>query len=162
VADFIFYFIALCGCVSAFMTVTARDIFHSAVWLALTLLSVSGFYFYIGAEFLGAVQILVYVGGIVTLFIYAIKLTADIGDKTIKQTNEQKGISFFISALIFAVLVFSIMKTPFLNIALSVVVSTAQIGRVLLTDYVLAFEILSFVLLIALMGAIIIARKEVK
>ena len=54
-------------------TVTSRHIFHSAVWLALCLLSVASIYFYLDAEFLGVIQVLVYIGGVITLFVFAIK-----------------------------------------------------------------------------------------
>ena len=87
--EFFAYIVGIGVCVFALLAVTSRDIFHSAIWLSLTLLGVSGIYFYLNAEFLGVIQILVYIGGIITLFIFAIKLTASIGDKSIQQTNQQ-------------------------------------------------------------------------
>ena len=157
----VFYLIASFICAFALLTVSSRDIFHSALWLAMALLGVACFYFFIGAEFLGVIQILVYVGGIVTLFVFAIQLTARIGDKRVRQTNEQKGTAFFISALIFVIITYGIWKTPLPDQgSLLIVTDTASIGNVLFKDYVLAFEILSIVLLVALVGAIILARKE--
>lgn len=159
----IFYSIASGTCAFAFLTVLSRDIFHSALWLAMTLLSVACFYFFLGAEFLGVIQILVYVGGIVTLFVFAIQLTAKIGDRTIRQTNEQKGVAFFISAFIFMIMVYGILKTPLPDRGtVSLVTDTASLGRVFFRNSVLAFEILSVILLVALVGAIFLARREME
>ena len=70
--ELVFYIIAFSVCAFSLLTVLSRDIFHSAVWLAMTLLSVAAVYFYLDAEFLGVIQILVYVGGIITLFVFAV------------------------------------------------------------------------------------------
>ena len=77
--EMVFYIIAGSLCVFAVLSVSVRDVFHSAVWLALALLSVAGIFLSLNAAFLGVIQVLVYVGGIMTLFIFAIKLTARIG-----------------------------------------------------------------------------------
>lgn len=160
--DFLFYPIALCVCVFSILTVTSRDIFHSAVWLAMTLLSVAGVYFYLNAEFLGVIQILVYVGGIITLFVFAIKLTARIGDKTIQQANQQVVISAIVS-LIFLYLIFKVIGTnPWAGTGLTgpAVISIQQIGESLLTVYLLPFEFMSLILLGAMVGAIIIGKVK--
>lgn len=159
-AEFVFYFIAFCTCVFAVLTVTARDIFHSAVWLALTLLSISGVYFYLGAEFLGVVQILVYVGGIMTLFVFAIKLTAHIGDKTIKQTNEQF-LTAGIASLIFFFLILKIIESqPWAQAQVKESISLKELGASLMTTYALPFEFMSLILLAAMVGAIVIGKVK--
>ncbi len=71
-AELTFYFFAVSACAFAFLTVTSRHIFHSAIWLSLVLLSVAGIYFLLGAEFLGTIQILVYIGGVITLFFFSL------------------------------------------------------------------------------------------
>ena len=161
--ELLFYPIALSVCVFAVLTVTSRDIFHSAVWLAMTLLSIAGIYFYLNAEFLGVIQILVYVGGIITLFVFAIKLTARIGDKTIQQSNQQVFISA-VAALIFFFLLFKIIGTnPWVQgqaADLTSSVSLEQIGEALLTTYLLPFEFISLILLAAMVGAIIIGKVK--
>jgi len=160
VAEFVFYFIALCTCVFAVLTVTARDVFHCAVWLALTLLSISGVYFYLGAEFLGVVQVLVYVGGIITLFVFAIKLTAHIGDKTIKQTNEQFLAAGIASLAFFFLLLKIIESQPWAQIHIKESISLKELGESLMTTYVLPFEFMSIILLAAMVGAIVIGKVK--
>ena len=156
-----FYLIALSICVFAVLTVTSRDIFHSAVWLAMTLLSVAGLYFYLDAQFLGVIQILVYVGGIITLFIFAIKLTADIGDKTIRQTSQQVLISAVASVIFFFLLLKIIGSHPWADSRLAPkTISLKQIGESLLTVYVLPFEFISLLLLAAMVGAIVIGKVK--
>lgn len=159
--QFIFYFIAVCLCVFALLTVLSRDIFHSAVWLSLALMSVSGVYFYLGAEFLGVIQILVYVGGIVTLFVFAIKLTAHIGDKSIRQVSEQVLPSSFACLILFALLFFIINATTWAKPEpASEVLSLKSLGQSLLTGYVLPFEFISLLLLAAMVGAIVIGKVK--
>jgi len=160
-AEFVFCFIALCTCVFAFLTVTARDIFHCAVWLAFCLLSVSGIYFYLDAEFVGVIQVLVYIGGIITLFIFAIKLTAHIDDKTIKQTNKQI-LPAALGAAVFFVLLFKIIgSNPWAKIQPDApVVSLKQLGLSLMTSYALPFEFISLLLLAAMVGAIVIGKVK--
>ena len=161
--EFLFYPIALSVCIFSILTVMSRDIFHSAVWLAMTLLSVAAVYFYLNAEFLGVIQILVYVGGIITLFVFAIKLTAKIGDHTIKQTNEQ----VIISAIATAVFLFLLFKIIGLNpwcelaqLEPQPTLSLKRLGESLLTTYVLPFEFISIVLLGVMVGAIIIGKVK--
>jgi len=159
--ELIFYFIAVCTCVFAFLTVTARDIFHCAVWLAFCLLSVAGIYFYLDAEFVGVIQVLVYIGGIITLFIFAIKLTAHIDDKTILQTNKQVLPSALAAAVFFYLLFKVIGFDPWAKIQPDVqVISLKQLGESLMTTYALPFEFISLLLLAAMVGAIVIGKVK--
>jgi len=155
----VFYFITICTCVFALLAVTQRDIFHCALWLAMTLLSVSGIYFYLDAAFLGVVQILVYVGGIITLFVFAIKLTAHIGVKSIRQTSKQWAISAFITLILLSILFRVFAKNPWANIQLEhKSTSVVQIGQSLMANYALPFEFMSVILLAAMVGAIVIGK----
>ena len=104
--DLVFYFIAGLTCLFALCTVLARNVFHSAIALALTLLSIAGVYFYLEAEFLAIAQVLVYVGAIIILFVFAIMLTAKIEDASIRQTNEQVLASAFAAVSFLALLIF--------------------------------------------------------
>ena len=159
--EFLFYPIALGACIFALLTVTSRDIFHSAVWLAMTLLSIAGVYFYLNAEFLGVIQILVYVGGIITLFAFAIKLTAKIGDHAVKQTNEQVVISA-IASLVFLFILFKVIGlNPWLETGMpQTTISLQQLGQSLMGPYVLPFEFISVILLGVMVGAIIIGKVK--
>ncbi|MBF0503963.1 MAG: NADH-quinone oxidoreductase subunit J [Candidatus Omnitrophica bacterium] len=156
-----FYFIAAGVCVFAVMAVTGRDIFHCALWLAMTLLSVAGIYFYLDAPFLGVIQILVYVGGIITLFVFAIKLTANIGYKSIRQTSKQWALALFITALLLCVLSRVFAAHPWAQTVLNVpAASIAQIGRSLMMNYAVPFEFMSVILLAAMVGAIVIGKDK--
>ena len=155
----VFYFIASCACIFSVLAVTQRDVFHCALWLAMTLLSVAGVYFYLDAPFLGVVQILVYVGGIVTLFIFAIKLTAHMGDQTIRQSSKQWAISAFVSLLLLSILFRIFSKNPWATLSLNFKsTSINQIGQSLMTSYALPFEFMSVILLAAMVGAIVIGK----
>ena len=158
-AEITFFFIALCVCVFALLSVLSRDVFHCAVWLALTLLSVAGIYFYLDAEFLGVVQVLVYVGGIITLFVFAIKLTDKIGDKTIVQVNEQTLAAVIVTGILFYLLFKVIAVHPWVS-GNAAVVSLKDIGNSLLTGYALPFEFISLILLAAMVGAIVIGKVK--
>ena len=159
--DAFFYLITFCVCVFAVLSVTQRDIFHCALWLAMTLLGVAGIYFYLDAPFLGVIQILVYVGGIITLFIFAIKLTAHIGDKGIRQTSKQWAISGFISTLLLFILLRVFSTHPWAKLSLnSAPPSMAQIGQALMANYAVPFEFMSVILLAAMVGAIVIGKDK--
>ncbi len=160
-AELIFYFIGACLCVFSFLAVFSRNIFHSAVWLALALLSVAGIYFYLGAEFLGVIQILVYIGGIVTLFIFAIKLTAHIEDVKIRQTNEQFLSGGIVVLVIFTILLRVVVSHPRVTAGAGEnLTSLREIGKSLMTVYALPFEFISLVLLAAMVGAIVIGKVK--
>ena len=159
--EVMFYFISLCLCVFAILSVTQRDIFHCALWLAMTLLSVAGIYFYLEAPFLGVIQILVYVGGIITLFVFAIKLTAHIGDKGIRQTSKQWAISAFIIIMLLYILLRVFATNPWAKTVLnSSPVSLAEIGKSLMANYAVPFEFMSVILLAAMVGAIVIGKDK--
>ncbi len=160
-SDIIFYVIAGCVCLFGLLSVTARSIFHCAMFLAMGLLSIAGLYFYLDAQFLGIIQTLVYVGGIVTLFVYAIKLTTHIDDTTIKQVNAQ-----LLPAAVIVIFLFMIILRLFAGADLMKLVpstastSIAQVGEAFMTTYALPFEFMSVILLAALVGAIVIGKVK--
>lgn len=159
--EFIFYLVAGFACVFALLTVVSRNIFHSAIYLTLVLLSIAGIYFYLDAEFLGIIQVLIYVGAIITLFVFAIMLTAKMDDVSIKQVNDQVAVSAAVSLGLFFALVTIININPwFKGIVNSPSVSLKQLGESLLTVYVLPFEFISLILLATLVGAIVIGKAK--
>ena len=146
--------------VTAVLTVTVRNLFHAAIFLAFTLLGVAIVYFFLRAEFLGGVQILLYVGAIMTLVIFAIMLTAKIADPSIPQSNRQR-YPVLISTLVLAFfLISAILKTPWKTAATLKTTDAIQLGKALMGEFVFPFEVISLVLLIALIGAIVIARSD--
>ena len=147
------------ACLFALLTVISPHIFHGALWLSMALLSIAGIYFFLGAPFLGVIQVLVYIGGIITLFIFAIKLTARIDDGSIKQTNQQVVASAVVTVLLLAFFIKSMSFFPWMISSTPTPdLSLEQIGQALLTVYVLPFEFISVILLAAMVGAIVIGR----
>jgi len=156
-----FYILATIAVISAILVVSLRNLVHCVISLGLFLLTIAGLYITLLAEFIALVQILLYVGAIIVLFLFLIMLTYRLTDKTITQTNEQKGISFILAGLLLFLLItvlnhtsWNVTDTP------EIANATSKIGNLLLTTYVFPFELISIVLLASLIGAIVIAKKE--
>ncbi len=159
--NFIFYFVAFLTIGFALCTVLTKNIFHGAIALALTLLSVAGVYFYLQAEFLAIAQVLVYVGAIIILFVFAIMLTAKIEDATIRQANEQVVPSAIAALGFLGLLVIGILSYPWPGSSGNLPALTLkELGTSLVTVYALPFEFISVILLAALAGAIVIAKVK--
>jgi NADH:ubiquinone oxidoreductase subunit 6 (subunit J) len=157
----VFYILAAIIVGSGVMVVSLKNVFHCALFLVLALFGVAGMYVLLSAEFLAAVQVLIYVGAITILMIFAIMLTARLYNAPTRQSNEQVVLGIVVvTTLLFATVGILGKAAWKLSYATPEVQSTAGIGRALLTKYVLPFEVVSVVLLAALIGAIVIARKE--
>jgi len=148
--------------VAALGIVTLRNLFHSALCLALVLIGTAGLYIVLHAPFLAVVQILLYVGAVMTLVIFAVMLTERIGESSIRQNNNQSlpaalGVLAFISS----VSIF-IVKTPWPISSFSTqhTVSVTRLGESLMGRFVFPFEVVSVILIAALIGAIVIAKKD--
>jgi len=162
-ADLIFFLLAAVAVGSAMFVAFSRNIMYSAFALMGTFLGVAGLYVTLGADFLGAIQVLVYVGGILVLTLFAVMLTHRIGD--VQVSNRAIG---RLPALIVAAGAFSLMVTAAAQgkwstkEAVPVEPTTYGIGDALLTTYVLPFELASVVLLTALVAAVMLSRKEIR
>lgn len=163
VSTAVFYLIALITVASAGMVALSRNIIYSAFSLLGTFMGVAGLYVFLGADFVAAVQLLIYVGGILVLILFAVMLTHRITDVEI--TNRAAGripalliVGFFVYHLIQTV-----REAPWVK-AKEVVyaATTATIGDAFLYDYLLPFELASLVLLAAMIGAVVLSRKEIK
>ncbi len=158
--EFVFWFLALGTCIAAFLTVISRHIFHSATYLSLCLLNISGIYFFLGADFVGVIQVLVYIGGIITLFIFAIKLTARIDDQSIEQTNKQMVPCVLAATFFFIFLIYIITHSSWRLVQTQTSLDLPDLGKSLMTVYVLPFEFISLILLAVMVGAIVIGRVK--
>jgi NADH-quinone oxidoreductase subunit J len=159
----VFYLIALITVVSAGMVAFSRNIIYSAFSLLGTFMGVAGLYVFLGADFVAAVQLLIYVGGILVLILFAVMLTHRITD--VQVTNRAAGripALIIIGALIY-LLIETIKVTPWVK-AKEVVYAptTASIGDLFLSSYLLPFELASLVLLGAMIGAVVLSRKEIR
>jgi len=122
--------------------------------------SIAGLYVLLGADFIAAVQVLVYVGAVAVLLIFAVMLTARVSGAGIKQQNEQVPIALISTLVFVGITLFGLGKTVWNSRVAPVPEgSVMTIGKLLLTTYVLPFEIVYVVLLAALIGAIVIARR---
>ena len=160
--EYAFIVMAVIGGLSAIAVVTARNVVHAALYLVVTLLTVGGVYLLLGAEFVAWVQILIYVGAIVILFLFGLMLTkAPIGRDTLD--NQQRWLGAIVAVGVFAGLVFLIQAAFPVQDAVAFQTfqgDTGSVGDALFSSYVLPFEAVSFLLLAALIGAIVLARKD--
>lgn len=154
------YGVLLLSLAAALGVVLLPNIFHSALCLVATLLGVAILYLALYAEFIAIVQVLLYVGAVMTLVIFAIMLTHRIGDQTIPQTNRQS-LPAFVVLLAFVALLGSLLwKHPWAISMAAPRIDTLTLGQGLLGEYVFPFEVVSIVLIAGLIGAIVIARKD--
>lgn len=160
VAQASFYLIAGTTLLAALGVVLTHNLFYSALCLAVTLLGVAGLYLYLAAEFLAVVQILIYVGAILTLLVFGVMLTARIADTTVPAFNRQVVLALLVAVGVGWALLRAIGQTAGLGVQSTTVVPLAELGRGLVTTYVLPFEVLSLILVGALVGALVIARRE--
>jgi NADH-quinone oxidoreductase subunit J len=155
----VFSVLAVVGGIAALRLVTSRNVVHAALYLVVALAMVGGTYLLVAAEFLAWVQVLIYVGAIVVLLLFSLMLTkAPIGRETLD--NQQRGIAGLVGAGVLAGLVFLIQDSFAGQRIVLRPARTAQIGIAIFRDFVLPFEVVSVLLLAALIGAVVIARKE--
>jgi len=143
------------------IVVQSKKLVYSAYALLFTLLGVTGLYVFLWADFLAVVQVVVYVGGILVLLIFGIMLTNKITSVNISNTSVQKSIGSIVLFVFIAGLGFMVAKTPWASVANSEPIQTTEtIGRLLMIDYLLPFEVASLLLLGALISATTLSRKD--
>ena len=153
--------VAACMFLSGLCVVTSRRLVRAVLWLALTLVATAALYAMLGASFLAAVQVLVYVGGVVTLMIVGVMVTRRHEGIAADIDTSRAVRAAAVSIALFAVVAYAILATPGLDApAEAPVATTADLGRALLVDHVFSFEVISFLLLGAIVGAIVIARRR--
>lgn len=159
----LFYCFAGLILISAVLTVTSRNIFHGALYLAACLFGVAAVYALLQAYFLAAVQVLIYIGAVVVLTIFVINLTKGITGKNVPMVSRQVLPAALVSLLTAALIILSLVKTGGFDAqakAQSAMNNTALIGKLLLKDYAVAFEMVSVLLLAALIGAIVMVSRD--
>ena len=140
--------------------VLARNLFHSVLWLALTLTSTAGVFLLLHAEFLAAAQVLLYAGGVVTIVVFAIMLTERLVGQSIAQMNRGIGWGLLVAVGVFAAIARVVVRVPARPPVGSAGPTTAGLAGDLLTTWVLPFEALAVLLVAALLGALHLARAE--
>ncbi len=162
---FMFYLFSATILLFALLAVTSRRILRAAVFLLFALVATSGFYFLLQYQFLAGVQLALYAGGIVVLIIFSILLTHHISHKFERPPVMKLFLGLLVAVAGTFITIFSIMKYPFkAAITLPVDTNMRVIGLQLMSTgkngYALPFEVISVLLLAAMIGAIVIARKS--
>jgi len=160
----IFYFLVTLTLVSGVLLVSTRQIFRAAIYLLFTLIGIAGIYFWLNYQFIAAVQIVVYVGGIVVLIIFSIFLTQQAGEKLPKQKIGRKIFAALAVFCGFGLTMLQIYQHTFYESEeVAVPLNVAAIGRKMLSTndqgYALPFEVVSMLLLAAMIGCIVIAMR---
>ncbi len=158
----VFFFLAGVAVVGACGVAFATHIVYSALSLMLSFLGVAGLYVMLDADFVAGVQLLVYVGGVVVLTLFAVMLTQGIRDVKVSNRSAGRGFGLLTVVAVFALLWRSFQAAQWHRPVeyLAAESSTAAVGNALLGRYVLPFEVASLVLLAVLVGAVVLTRKE--
>ena len=156
-----FYVVAAATLSGAWAAVSARNLFRAALGLAAALFGVALLYLFLEAEFLAVAQILVYVGAILTLLVFGVMLTSRIADPAVPRWNRQAWAALVLTAALGLGLAHLLFHSPWPAANGSAApAGLPALGKTLLTTYLLPFEVLSLLLLGALVGALFIAKKE--
>ena len=162
VQNVIFGVIAAAMALAAIRVVTTQNIVHAALYLVVVLAGVAAMYILMAAEFTAVVQVLVYIGAIVVLFLFGIMLTrAPIG-RTADLDNDQRWLALVVALFLLGVLG-AVLSDAFGTTKLRPDVATQRAGEVgtsIFQTYVIPFEVVSVLLLAALVGAVVIARRD--
>jgi NADH-quinone oxidoreductase subunit J len=158
--EVIFYVVAVVTVLGSLGVVLARNIVHSALFLVLALLSVAGIFILLAAEFLAIVQVLIYGGAVAILILFVMMLTR-VRDNMAALDGEQRPFAAIAAGTFLGMTVLAILSTEWPGeTEEATVISIEQIGDKLFTNWAVPFEIASLVLIVALVGAIILARGE--
>lgn len=161
----VFIILAVVICVCSVLAILTKRILRSATYLLFVLFATAGIYFQLNYSFLGAVQLLIYAGGITILYVFSILLTSSEGDKA-EPLKSGKMIAGLISTLVgLAVCLFVIIKHKFTTSVFQTgELEVKTIGQALMGaekyQYILPFEVISVLLLACIVGGILIARRR--
>jgi NADH-quinone oxidoreductase subunit J len=168
ILQIIFLIIAAVTLLAALMVVTSRNLIHSALWLILSLFGVAVFYVLLNAGFFAVVQVVVYIGAIAILFIFAAMLTRRVMQDTGPQTNSNWWAGAIAAILMFAGVLVTLFTWPDFKTSLpemaGEVDTLAELGRSLVSvnAYVIPFELASVLLVAAMIGAIYVSLEKKK
>jgi len=156
-----FWILAVVGVGAALTVILLRNVFRAALALILCLLTVAGIYITLSADFLAAVQVLIYVGGISILIILAIMLTREVQRGS--PANKLRIPAFIVEAVFLGVMIFTLVNTPWqISTAPPLAPTTSALAGKLLGEggFILAVEIAAALLLAAILGAIVLVREK--
>ena len=164
-----FAYFAISMTVLSLLIVTRRNPVHSVLWMLVLFIHIAALYLFLNAEFLAAIQIIIYAGAILVLFLFVLMLLNLKQEETVDKYQGQWPISAGIAiafAIFMIMIVGNITVMPPLGEysieAIKAEGSMMTIGKVLYTKYLLPFEIASLILLVALIGAVVLAKKRIE
>jgi NADH-quinone oxidoreductase subunit J len=162
VAQNVFFgIIAAVMLVSAWRVVTTKNVVHAALYLVIVLAGVAAQFILLGAEFIGITQVLVYIGAIIVLFLFGIMLTrARLGDDE-SVGRERRWMAALVGVVLFAVMAGALIGDfEDTHVDIAAPSTTAQVSDSIFSQYLIPFEVVGMLLLAALIGAIVVARKD--
>jgi NADH-quinone oxidoreductase subunit J len=159
----LFYLVAGITVVSALGVAFSQNVVYSAFFLMGTLLGAAGLYAFLAADFVAVIQLLIYVGGILVLTLFAIMLTHQIADVQISNRSVGRLPALALVVGVGAAMGYAIARAPWVRGEVAPPAPTTfGIGESFLGPYLLPFELASIVLLTALVGAVVLSRKELR
>ncbi len=163
---FFFYLLSALAVVSGLLVITRKNPVHSAIFLVVTLLSLAGLYLMLYAPFVAGVQIVVYVGGIMVLFLFVIMLVSVEQAQKEHRFNKQWHVATAAALVLGAMFVLIYYRGNTLLathpvLALPETSNTQDVGKLLYQDYMMPFEVASVLLLVAIVGAVVMAKKRI-
>jgi NADH-quinone oxidoreductase subunit J len=168
-AQIAFFILSAISLISAIFVITRRNAVHSVIWLIVTLFSVGGVYLLLNAEFLFAVQVILYVGGIMVLFLFVVMLVNLDVAMNQAQFNRQWPLALGTVLVLLAELGYGLFQQGRRGLALPPAVptfesagNTQEVGLALYRGYMLPVEIASILLLVAMIGAVIMAKRKLE
>ena len=162
-ADVVFYALAAVTVLGAGGVAVSRNILYSAIGLLMALLGAGSLYVFLSADFVAVTQLLVYIGGVLVLILFAVMLTNRITEVNVSNSSFGLFGGFLLFVCVAPVLLAVAALTPWrAKVPAALAPTTEAIGNGFLTRWLLPFEVASLVLLATLVGAVVIARKEIK
>jgi NADH-quinone oxidoreductase subunit J len=162
----VFYVLAACILGFAVLVVAARDTVHCVLFLVLDFLFVAALYVLLGAQFVAAIQVLVYAGGIVVLYLFVVMLVnLKRPPESHRDPRRRSRLGLVLSGAVLgelaAIAIYSgAAPPPVASPAIPVAGNTEQVGWLLYTNYLIPFEVASMLLLVAMIGAIVLAKRD--
>jgi NAD(P)H-quinone oxidoreductase subunit 6 len=160
--DLLFYGIAAVTVLGAMGVAFSRNILYSSIGLLMALLGAGSLYVFLAADFVAVTQLLIYIGGVLVLILFAVMLTNKITEVNVSNSSLGTFGGILLAVSVAPVLIAVVTLTPWRQAAPVSAPTAAQIGNGFLTTWLLPFEVASLVLLATLVGAVVIARKEIK
>jgi NADH-quinone oxidoreductase subunit J len=156
----LFFVVVALLLVSAVRVVTSRDLVRAVLWLGIVLVLTAGIFLILGAPFLAGIQLLLYTGGVITLMLFGVMLTRRHREIGVEVDSSRRLPGALGALALFGAMVCAIFRTDLPAWPSADPIPAIEIGRAFLTDHLVAFEVLSVLLLAAMIGAIVLGRQH--